>query len=209
MANDSSQQVEDIFGDSESRPKKIQSRKKPSLAAVTPAKKSAAPIAGSMDEPATAPTGPSKRPFWLLGGVVVFLTLVVGVMVVVQSGLFSQGETSNHNNFQMSNSTNSSAINSNFSTAVNVPAAKPVAKDSDGDGLSDEEEQGLGTDLYKQDTDNDGLFDREEIKIYKTNALKKDTDADGFEDGQEVDSGNNPIGIGKLLDLQSEIDKLK
>jgi hypothetical protein len=209
MANNSNQQVEDIFGDNEPRQKKAQSRRKPGLAAVAPAKKSVAPIVGPTDEPATAPTGPSKRSFWLLGGAVIFLALVVGVIVVARSDLFSQGESSNQNNSQIGNSANSSAINSNSSTAVNVPTVKPAAKDSDGDGLSDEEEQGLGTDLYKQDTDTDGLFDREEIKIYKSDPLKKDTDADGFQDGQEVDSGNNPTGTGKLLDLQSEIDKLK
>jgi len=79
------------------------------------------------------------------------------------------------------------------------PATQPL--DSDGDGLTDAEEQTLGTDPQSADTDNDGLTDREEAKIYKTDPLKPDTDGDGFLDGQEVKGGYNPNGPGKLLIL--------
>lgn len=82
---------------------------------------------------------------------------------------------------------------------TNTNTTPPV--DSDGDGLSDTEEQSLGTDPQKADTDSDGLFDREEVKVYKTDPLKADTDNDGFTDGVEVQSGYNPNGTGKLLQL--------
>lgn len=58
--------------------------------------------------------------------------------------------------------------------------------DSDGDGLSDAEEQRLGTDPNNPDTDGDGLSDGDEVNRYRTDPLKADTDGDGLTDGQEV-----------------------
>ncbi|MBI5466338.1 MAG: hypothetical protein HY974_03550 [Candidatus Kerfeldbacteria bacterium] len=82
-------------------------------------------------------------------------------------------------------------------TAPDVPAAL----DTDGDGLTDDEERSLATDPLKADTDGDGLFDREEVKVYSTDPLKADTDGDGFSDGTEVQNGYNPKGSGRLLEL--------
>jgi len=58
--------------------------------------------------------------------------------------------------------------------------------DSDGDGLTDDEEAAIGTDPYNPDTDGDGLRDGEEVKQYKTDPLNPDTDFDGLVDGAEV-----------------------
>ena len=77
-------------------------------------------------------------------------------------------------------------------------------KDSDKDGLSDEEEESYGTDPFEPDSDGDGLFDREEVKVWHTNPLNPDSDNDGYLDGAEVDAGYNPLGPGKLLDLNFE-----
>lgn len=73
--------------------------------------------------------------------------------------------------------------------------------DSDSDGLSDEEETVLGTNLNLKDSDGDDLSDYEEIQIYKTNPLKADTDNDGHNDGEEVKNGYNPLGTGKMTDV--------
>ena len=70
--------------------------------------------------------------------------------------------------------------------------------DSDGDGLTDEEEASLGTNPNIIDSDNDGLSDYEEVKIYQTNPLVVDTDGDSYPDGTEVRGGYNPNGEGKL-----------
>jgi hypothetical protein len=81
-------------------------------------------------------------------------------------------------------------------------ATPPVAeeeKDSDKDSLSDVKEISLGTNPNLPDTDNDGLFDREEVEVYRTNALLADTDGDGYKDGEEVKNGYNPNGSGKLF----------
>ena len=57
--------------------------------------------------------------------------------------------------------------------------------DSDGDGLTDDEEAEIGTDPYDPDTDDDGLTDGEEVKKYKTDPLNSDTDWDGLTDGYD------------------------
>ncbi|HLP15010.1 MAG TPA: OmpA family protein [Bacteroidota bacterium] len=58
--------------------------------------------------------------------------------------------------------------------------------DDDGDGLTNRQEEELGTDPSIADTDGDGLSDGQEINTYHTNALKADTDGDGLTDGDEV-----------------------
>ncbi len=78
------------------------------------------------------------------------------------------------------------------------PVLPSVPVDSDGDGLTDDEEAALGTNPNLIDTDNDGLSDYEEVRIYKTNPLVADTDGDGYPDGTEVRGGYNPNGEGKL-----------
>ena len=86
-------------------------------------------------------------------------------------------------------------------SVTTTPAVGVVPPDTDGDGLSDEEEVKYGTDYLKIDTDGDGLSDYEEIMIWKTDPLIADTDGDSYNDGVEVKNGFNPLGSGKLLEL--------
>lgn len=82
------------------------------------------------------------------------------------------------------------------------PPPPPQAPlDSDGDGLTDEDEAGLGTEPLTADTDGDGLLDNEEVRIYKSDPLNSDTDDDSFKDGDEVKAGYNPIGPGRLFQV--------
>lgn len=74
-------------------------------------------------------------------------------------------------------------------------------KDTDGDGLTDYEEVNIyNTNPLKVDTDGDGLSDYEEVKIYRTDPNKADTDGDGYDDKTEIDGGYDPNGPGKLTD---------
>jgi|GEM_PF-1812088 len=66
------------------------------------------------------------------------------------------------------------------------------AKDSDKDGLIDQEEDKIGTDSFKADTDNDGLNDREEKLVYNTDPKVNDTDGDGIIDGDEIRDRHDP-----------------
>ena len=74
--------------------------------------------------------------------------------------------------------------------------------DDDNDGLTDEEEEDLGTDPKNSDTDGDGLTDKEEVDGADgdpttdddTDPTKPDTDGDGVNDGDEVNGyeGGDP-----------------
>ncbi|MCG8374244.1 MAG: OmpA family protein [Balneolales bacterium] len=62
----------------------------------------------------------------------------------------------------------------------------PNSADSDGDGLSDSEEAELGTDPNNSDSDGDGLSDGDEVNTYGTDPNNTDTDGDGLSDYDEV-----------------------
>lgn len=79
------------------------------------------------------------------------------------------------------------------SAGVTLPVATPTPNnslDSDADGLTDLQEQQLGTNIHKVDTDDDGLRDNEEVNLYHTDPLKADTDNDGFNDFEEAVTNN-------------------
>ena len=63
--------------------------------------------------------------------------------------------------------------------------------DADDDGLTDSEEQLLGTDPSVADTDGDGLLDGAEVEL-GTDPTLSDTDGDGFTDGEELTEGTSP-----------------
>lgn len=88
--------------------------------------------------------------------------------------------------------------------------------DIDGDGLTNDEENTIGTDPLDPDTDADGLTDGDEVNIYVTDPLNPDTDSDGLTDGNEInvygtdpnssDTGDlapsgSPDGIVNIADL--------
>lgn len=60
--------------------------------------------------------------------------------------------------------------------------------DTDGDGLTNQQELAAGTSLTLTDTDGDGLTDGDEVNTHKTNPLQSDTDSDGLSDGEEVNT---------------------
>ncbi len=75
------------------------------------------------------------------------------------------------------------------------PGPKPPPapeRDPDNDGLTDSQEQELGTDPNNPDTDIDGLPDGEEIRR-GTDPLDPDSDVDLRSDGQEVQEGTDPL----------------
>ena len=58
--------------------------------------------------------------------------------------------------------------------------------DTDNDGLSDDDEQVLGSQLNSTDSDGDGLSDGEEVHRWGSNPMLADSDGDGITDGDEV-----------------------
>jgi len=68
----------------------------------------------------------------------------------------------------------------------------PPDGDEDGDGLTNGDEEDLGTDPELSDTDGDGLSDGDEVNTYGTDPLNEDTDGDTYSDGDEVEGNTNP-----------------
>ena len=66
-------------------------------------------------------------------------------------------------------------------------------EDGDDDGLTDADEDALGTDPQLPDTDGDGLTDGDEVMFELTDPLRRDTDCDGWTDGDEVALGIDPL----------------
>lgn len=75
--------------------------------------------------------------------------------------------------------------------------------DCDYDGLTDCEEQELGTAVCDPDTDGDNLNDLDEL-LQGTDPLVADTDGDGVEDGTEVDLGLDPTKQQSFADGQDD-----
>ena len=63
---------------------------------------------------------------------------------------------------------------------------------SDGDCMTDAEEEELGTDPDSLDSDGDGLDDCQEIDL-GTDPTADDSDEDGFTDAEELDCISNPL----------------
>ncbi len=66
-----------------------------------------------------------------------------------------------------------------------TPAGTTSSFDTDGDGLTDLEEEALGTDPNDADTDDDGIEDGNEVDL-GTDPTRADSDGDGLDDGFEV-----------------------
>ena len=114
-------------------------------------------------------------------------------------------------------------------TAVLVVAGNEVAADSfvvdadtDGDGLTDDEEGNIGTDPNNPDTDGDGINDGDEVsgdknpfkenqsdpdgKPGNTDPLNKDSDGDGVTDGDEINTKVDENG--KTVTNPDETDRV-
>lgn len=64
--------------------------------------------------------------------------------------------------------------------------------DDDEDGLINEQERALGTDLLNPDSDGDGLLDGEEVNEHDTDPNRADSDDDGVLDPDELRFGSDP-----------------
>lgn len=104
-----------------------------------------------------------------------------------------------------------------LSTSISCGGSEPVQEqtpppplDSDGDGITDEEELKLGLNPNSADSDGDGLKDSDEINRYNTDPLKADTDGDGLSDGEEVLTyKTNPLNTDTDGDGISDADEVK
>jgi len=69
-------------------------------------------------------------------------------------------------------------------------------KDTDNDGISDDDERRIGTKVWNADSDGDGLKDGFELNDVLSDPLRADTDGGGKNDGTEIQQGRNPLRSG-------------
>lgn len=89
-----------------------------------------------------------------------------------------------------SGNSNLSATSQNTATDSNETTTGDTTTDSDDTDNEIEDTSAI-------DSDGDGLTDEEEAE-YNTNPNAVDSDLDGYTDGEEVQNGYNPLGPGKL-----------
>ncbi len=81
----------------------------------------------------------------------------------------------------------------------NSVGSDPGVVDTDADGIDDfTEVSDTGTDPVVADTDGDGILDGDEEYIYGTDPLNPDTDGDGASDAVEIDGGTDPFDPASL-----------
>jgi len=133
---------------------------------------------------------------------IIYIILAIIVIVgIVSSGVFFYNKYKvAHNNGIVSNVVNNisnttSTEQIKLITLPSEPAVTPewYKTDKDGDGLTDDEEDKLGTNKWESDSDFDGISDKLEIEKYKTDPMNPDTDGDGYRDGVEIMSGYDPL----------------
>lgn len=75
---------------------------------------------------------------------------------------------------------------------------------NDSDGLTNLQEQSVGTNPILSDTDSDTLDDDDEINVHGTNPLLADTDGEGINDADELSSANGYVTDPTLEDTDSD-----
>lgn len=146
-------------------------------------------------------TGKAKPIFFIIGLIVLLGIIGTGGYWVYLNYFKNAGQIKEANLNNDTEDIDLNDKNEDNQEGVNVNEST-IKEDTDGDGLKDEDEKILGTDINNTDTDGDGLFDREEVMVYNTDPLNSDTDNDGYKDGEEVDKGYNPLGPGRLLNIE-------
>jgi Tol biopolymer transport system component len=147
-------------------------------------------------------TGRSMIPAWALG-IFVFVCIIsfcVLIALIVRAG--KQPD-------QVSIAETQTAANLTQEAGASLTATALVGLDSDGDGLPDSVEIGLGTNPGLLDTDLDGLSDGDEFNNRKTDPRKADTDGDGLVDGDEITRDINPLAVDTDADGVSDGDEVR
>jgi hypothetical protein len=122
-------------------------------------------------------------PGWLLAVAVLILVSMACLFIF----LGRRGSNQDARATQTAASSTLVAIGATQTVSANqTRAAEEGQQDSDGDGLTDSEENELGTDPFNPDTDGDELWDGREVNELGTDPLNTDTDGDALSDGDEV-----------------------
>lgn len=122
-----------------------------------------------------------------------------------KDGLINRYEAAMGTEFNLSDTDNDGLTDLYESKYYSPEALSPINGDSNGNEISDAEEdydsdkltniqeQAYGSDPFKMDSDKDTLTDYFEITQSHTNPIKMDTDNDGLDDDSEIKLGFNPL----------------
>ncbi len=104
----------------------------------------------------------------LLGGLIlwfIFLSYNESQVFIgsIMTKFSSKDETDNQLDISTTSTPAASGISTSTTSTTTVLNQKESNQDSDGDGLTDDEELRLGTDPYSVDTDGDGYNDKLEV----------------------------------------------
>lgn len=127
----------------------------------------------------------------MIGGIGVDYYLTRNFSVGLQSS-FRYFKTDMLDAFEFKPNGEATATDHYFDYGIKISYYMFESTDSDGDGLSNEEEIAYGTNPYKSDSDDDQLSDYEEIYTHKTSPVLADTDGDGIFDFEELTLNINP-----------------
>lgn len=150
------------------------------------------------------------RPFRLLAGRRKWVILLGVLLLGAIGATLWQNRTAPGGDVGDSNTATSTTTNVGLNqTSSDIKRVTvPLTADADKDGLPDQRETELGTNMKLADSDGDGLNDYEEVEVYATDPRQQDTDRDGFPDGDEVRTGNNPNGPGAARDLPQTLSNI-
>ena len=185
------------------------------LSSVEPEAKKVKPQPHEFDQavPAQAPypETPKKSRKWLFIIISIFLIFFIIILAGALVTRWLQAPTNQYFSDDTEITPQAAVEYSEAAPYVPAPMDDQAERlpDSDNDGLSDEDEAKLGTNVNNSDTDNDGLTDGDEVRFYSSDPLDSDTDGDGFLDGEELKAGFDPNGPGKLLNFQKALKELK
>ncbi|MGQ7843157.1 Kelch repeat-containing protein [Granulosicoccus sp. 3-233] len=112
----------------------------------------------------------------------------------VRKGGGNNNETVSHEVLELSVETDSDGDGLSDTDEEAIYNTDPTDPDSDDDGANDGDEVDAGSDPGDRDSDDDGLEDGAEIHDHLTSPILADTDEDGLSDGDEVLLWNtNPL----------------
>lgn len=146
-------------------------------------------------------------PVWLVG---VLVVLCIGAFFAFLY-IFNQGQSEETRATQTAEAELAMIVGATQTAAFNqTQAADAGERDSDGDGLTDNQEIEIGTDPNNPDTDADRLSDGEEVLRRNTDPLNPDTDGDRLSDGDEVlDHNTDPLRNDTDSDKLNDGDEIR
>ncbi|OGO40875.1 MAG: hypothetical protein A2W36_02265 [Chloroflexi bacterium RBG_16_58_14] len=141
-------------------------------------------------------------PIWVLPVLVVICLVMLCASWIYFGRSRTSGASATQTAVQLAAATQTASFNQTAAAIIGE-------QDSDGDGLTNREEQELGTDPNNPDTDRDELLDGDEVKRLTTDPKNPDSDQDKLSDGEEVlRQGTDPKNPDTDADSLSDGDEV-